>query len=201
MSDVLVLFSGGLDSTTLLYEAVGAGRLGLAVWMRYPHPACAAEYRAQVAIRRDLELRGIKVRLMELSPPIFGTDTMHAGVGATGPRVLPGRNLLFLSLAVNIAAANGLAEVQFGASDADADNYPDCRPAFVESVDAMSRAWGVRVRAPLLGSSRADVLRRAGAAGVPLGLVWSCYEPREGAPCGECDSCTQDPMGGRHDPV
>lgn len=193
--DVLVLFSGGLDSTTLLYEAVAADRLGLAVWFRYPHPACANEYRAQAAIRQDLAKRGIEIPLMELSPPIFGTDAMRTGAGVAGPRVLPGRNLLFLSLAVNVAAANGLTEVQFGASGADADNYPDCRPAFVESVDAMSRAWGVRVRAPLLGSTRGDVLRRAGAAGVPLGLVWSCYEPRDGLPCGECDSCTQGGLG------
>jgi 7-cyano-7-deazaguanine synthase len=190
-SDVLLLFSGGLDSTTLLYEAVAADRLGLAVWFRYPHPACANEYRAQAAIRLDLASKGVEIPVMELSPPIFGVESMRTGVGMVGPRVLPGRNQIFLSLAVNLAAASGFSSVWFGASNGDAADYADCRPAFVEAMSTLAAPWGVTVEAPLLQCTRADVLRRAGEAGVPLGLVWSCYQPSEGQPCGGCNSCTQ----------
>jgi len=97
-----------------------------------------------------------------------------------------------LSLGVNYAAAAGADEVWFGASRDDRADYPDCRPEFVEAMDRLAQAWDIRVRAPMIEWTRAQVQARARALGVPLGLVWSCYEPLPGGkPCGTCNSCRQ----------
>ena len=190
---VVVLFSGGLDSTVLLYQAMAEEQLHSALWFRYAHPAAPYEQRATSEIVRHLHLEGRPVNRVELSPPLFGSDAMSIGTGEAGPRVVAGRNQVMLSLAVNYAAAAGADEVWFGASGGDQADYADCRPDFVRLMDELAQAWGVRVRAPMLKWSRADVRRRAEALGVPLDLVWSCYEPLPGGrPCGACNSCRQD---------
>jgi len=189
---VVVLFSGGLDSTVLLYHALAEERLHSAVWFRYAHPAAGPEQRATAEILRHLWKQGTEVKRVELTPPLFGSDAMSIGAGEAGPRVVAGRNQVMLSLGVNYAAAAGADEVWFGASRDDRADYPDCRPEFVEAMDRLAQAWDIRVRAPMIEWTRAQVQARARALGVPLGLVWSCYEPLPGGkPCGTCNSCRQ----------
>lgn len=190
---VVVLFSGGLDSTTLLFQALSEEQLHSALWFRYAHPAAPNEQRATAEILRHLWQQGSQIKRVELAPPMFGSDAMSIGAGKAGARVVAGRNQVMVSLAVNYAAAAGAAEVWLGASGSDQSDYPDCRPEFVEAMDQLAQAWGVRVRAPMIGWSREQVRTRARTLDVPLGLVWSCYEPRPGGkPCGTCNSCRQD---------
>ena len=190
---VVVLFSGGLDSTALLYHALAEEQLHSAIWFRYAHPAAPNEQQATAEILRHLWKQGQQVRRVELSPPLFGSDAMSIGSGEAGPRVVAGRNQVMVSLGVNYAAAAGVDEVWFGASGGDQSDYPDCRPEFVEAMDSMAQAWGVRVRAPMIDWTREQVRTRARALGVPMDLVWSCYEPMPGGkPCGTCNSCKQD---------
>ena len=189
---ILVLFSGGVDSTVLLTQALLEQRLGLSLWYRYTHPAAAAEYRAKAAIYLHFERQGLALTDAELAPPLFGLDRADLGSGVVGPRVIPARNQVFVSIAVAMASARGMDEVWIGAQADDASDYPDCRPGWVETMDSLAQAWGVRVRAPLLGMSRQEVRALGASIGAPLDLCSSCYQPRNGAPCGGCNSCRQD---------
>lgn len=186
----LVLFSGGVDSLVLASEAVAERRLGLLLHVVYPHPAQSHERRAVAAATLEWHRLGVSAPILEAHLPL-SADTLSAGVGAAGYRVVPGRNLALIALAVNLAAARGLRRVLLGATASDRDGYPDCRPDFVAAVSALSAPWGVEVAAPLVDCSRADVLRRGAVAGAPLGTAWSCYQPDGCAPCGRCGSCTQ----------
>lgn len=134
---------------------------------------------------------------------------------------VPARNLVFLSLGVALAETLDASEIYIGVNAVDYSGYPDCRPAFVESfertanlgtkagVEAMARGDGpaVRVRAPLVDLSKAEIIRLGTSLGVDYGLTHSCYDPvavpgeaAEGsvgggvvgpvvAACGRCDSC------------
>ena len=184
---VVVLWSGGLDSTVLLEKARQDGRLHTALWFRYPHPANSYEYTAAEKMRRTMP----DLPYVELAAPLFGTDALATGIGTPGPRVVPGRNAVFISLAVNYAAATGADEVWFGANREDAADYPDCRLAFIDAMNIASRPFGVHVFAPLMHSTRAQILKDAARLGVDPAACWSCYEPRDGKPCGECNSCRQ----------
>jgi 7-cyano-7-deazaguanine synthase len=184
MSSVVVLLSGGVDSATLAYIAAAGKRLHSCVFVDFAQPAVEAERRAALLVGEAL---GVEV--VEAQVNLIG-DHMRTGAGAAGPRMLPGRNLALIARAVNHAAANGAAEVWFGAIRDDYADYPDCRPEFERAVSTVTRmAYGVTVRAPLLGCTKREVLLLAGQHGVPLALTWSCYEPAAGKPCGTCNSC------------
>ena len=186
--DVVVLLSGGLDSTTLATIALKNEVLHSVLSFRYGQPNTIAElfaadaWASQHGVKREVltvELVGVR-------------SAMSLGVGAAGLRVLPGRNLALLSLAVNYAAANGCREVWFGATADDADGYPDCRAAFVEAMNAMSEAaYGVKIKAPLAHHPKESVVGLALNFGVDIGATWSCYEPdhRTLRPCGTCNAC------------
>lgn len=182
---ILLLFSGGIDSTVLAHEAINAGDLDLLMFARYGQPAAAMEARA---VGRWRAIHAPLVKLWEPMIPI-ATDPMRIGIGTPGPRVLPGRNLLLLSLAIARAASDGISEVWYGAQGGDLADYPDCRPDFVAAVDALAAPWGVRMKAPLIDLSKIEVIERARRLGVNLAETWSCYNPRSGKPCGTCNAC------------
>jgi len=184
MSSVLVLWSGGVDSTVLLKEALDRGRLAMALHVNYGQPAAGAEAKACRQLGNSWEVPWRRI-LVDLE------GSMAEGVGAAGPRVLAGRNQVLISHAVNIAAARGIDEVWLGAHHGDTADYPDCRPEFIGAMDELAKAWGVRVAAPLMDLTRSQVIARASAALVPLNKCWSCYQPRGIEPCGTCNSCLQ----------
>lgn len=110
---------------------------------------------------------------------------------------VPGRNLIFLSLASAYAETIGAESVYFGANVLDYSGYPDCRPQFIrafekavkEGTKAGVEGRALRVQAPLLALSKADIIREGVALGVPLALTHSCYDPVGDLACGQCDSC------------
>lgn len=187
-SDVVVLLSGGLDSTTLAAMALADGRLHSVLSFYYGQPNTIAEMSAadEWARKHDVRREVVKLELAGVR------SAMATGVGSTGARVLPGRNLVLLSHAVNYAAANGAREVWFGAIADDNDAYPDCRLAFVGGVNQMAlTTYGVGVRAPFIIHHKRHVVGVARQLGVNIGATWSCYEPdmRTLKPCGTCSAC------------
>ena len=111
---------------------------------------------------------------------------------------VPARNTVFLSLAMAWAEVAGAEAIVIGVNALDYSGYPDCRPEYLDAFEkmaALATKAGVegrplRILAPLLTLSKADIIRRGLALGVDYGLTLSCYDPRpDGRPCGRCDSC------------
>ena len=202
----VVLFSGGLDSTTALCWALGKGYECLAVSFDYGQRH-ARENAAARAIARRL---GVKLFEIKLAFPWFSScslvnrklklpDVKPARIGRKGEipsTYVPGRNLVFASAGFSLADAEGAEAVVLGPNVVDYSGYPDCRPEFYRALQKAA-AFGtrrgsegrpIRVLTPLIKLSKAGIVRLAGRLGAPLGLTWSCYSGgRE--PCGRCDSC------------
>jgi len=181
---VLVLMSGGLDSAACAAEAVAEGHEVRGLFFSWGQPARREELRAA---REQEALLG--VRLHTMRAVVQADDLMHAAPGEPGPRVVPGRNLLFLALAANFGASIGAGEIRIGCTAADAADYEDCRASFVSALSALSP---VPISAPLVALGRREVRRIVELHGLPQSAVWSCYAPSSpGVPCGACNSCSQ----------
>lgn len=201
----VVLLSGGLDSYTAGAIA-GAEEYELyALTLRYGQVharevAAAREVAKALAVARHLEL---DVPLSEIGGSALVGDGAipkdrpldAAGIPST---YVPARNTVFLSLAMAWAEVTGAEAIVIGVNALDYSGYPDCRPEFLrafEHVAALATRAGVegrplRILAPLLELSKAEIIRRGLALGVDYGLTVSCYDPGpDGRPCGRCDSC------------
>ena len=180
--DVLVLCSGGPDSLVLAERARLSGRLRMLLFAWYDHPANREE---SAAVFRYMTAAGVEAVEVNMT-------AMHARELANddGPRVVPGRNLVLLSVAINRAAALGCSEVWIGANAADQRDYPDCRPGYLDAVSALGAPWGVRVVAPLVDTEKPQIIEEAARLGV-LDGSWSCYAPVDRDPCGCCASCVE----------
>jgi|15BtaG_2_1085339.scaffolds.fasta_scaffold14418_2 7-cyano-7-deazaguanine synthase len=181
---VLVLMSGGLDSAVCAAAAVAGGHDVIGLFFDWMQPARREERQAATA-----QAERLGIRLHTMRSYVHADKSMHAAPGETGPRVVPGRNLVFLALAANLGAERGVHQIRIGCTAADAADYRDCRADFIEALSALSP---VPISAPLVAMQRDEVRRVAVALGVDLSEVWSCYAPRErGVPCGACNSCLQ----------
>ena len=185
---ILVLFSGGLDSMVLCEHVLQETNLELVtLFFRYRHPAAPQEYGAVSEWLRRGHVDGYAGRHIDMDLPLWGSEALNIGIGEAGPRVLANRNQVMVSMAVNIAASIGAKEVWYGANLDDAEDYPDCSPTWVNMMNRLGREWGVGVRAPLLYKTKAQIKEEA--AQLVVHGWWSCYEPRDGQPCGTCNSC------------
>jgi 7-cyano-7-deazaguanine synthase len=142
-------------------------------------------------------------RVLTVPPDLLAGSTLTGADGPTAgaPTVVPGRNLLLVSLAVTEAISEGAGVVRFAAHDGDHAVYPDCRATFVEPLsEATTAAYGVGVSAPFLRMSRREVVALGRELAVPFDLTWSCYDPQGldehrsllgpfGRPCGVCGAC------------
>jgi 7-cyano-7-deazaguanine synthase len=200
----VVLLSGGLDSATTLAIARNAGYACHALSVAYGQRH-AAELEAAARVAMALGAR--EHRTVDVDLGQFGgsalTDTaidvpMHGvqpGIPAT---YVPARNTVMLSLALAWAEVLGACDIFVGVNAVDYSGYPDCRPEYIAAFEAMANlatkaaveGAPLRIHAPLIALSKADIVRRGSALGVDYGLTVSCYQADEsGAACGLCDSC------------
>jgi 7-cyano-7-deazaguanine synthase len=195
---LVLVYSGGLDSTVLLYHLQAACHEVRALSVDYGQRH-ARELQAARAITAG---RGVEHRLVDLSAlsALFPDRALTSG-GADLPRVeyspaslalttVPNRNMVLLSVALAWAADQKLDGVAYAAHSGPA-TYPDCRPAFAEAMDAAARLcdWEpLRVLAPFVSWSKGDVVRRGAELGVPFARTWSCYAGGE-KHCGVCGTC------------
>jgi 7-cyano-7-deazaguanine synthase len=201
----VLLLSGGLDSYTAGAIARAHGYDLSALTIRYGQ-VHAAEIDAA---RRVAKALGV-VRHLELDVPLskFGGSALvgegeipknRALDGSDIPiTYVPARNTVFLSLAMAWAEALGAETIVIGVNALDYSGYPDCRPEFLrafEHLASVATKAGVeghplRILAPLLELSKAEIIRRGLSLDVDYGLTLSCYDPTpHGRPCGRCDSC------------
>jgi 7-cyano-7-deazaguanine synthase len=121
---------------------------------------------------------------------------MAAGIPIT---YVPARNTIFLSFAMAWAEVLGAADLFIGVNAVDYSGYPDCRPEFIAQFERLANlatragvegSTRLRVHAPLIALTKAEIIAMGLALGVDYGVTRSCYDPAEdGAACGECDSC------------
>ena len=199
LKDSMIIYSGGLDSTTLLYEE--QERIALAVTFAYGsnhgarEQACAEWHCRRLGIEHvvvDLAFMG---KLFQ-SSLLSGADAIPDGrydEDNMKSTVVPFRNGIMLSVACGLAESRGLARVLMANHGGDHAIYPDCRPEFVEAMDAAMRAGtyaGVAITAPYTHLSKSDIIRRGAAMGVDYGHTYSCYRGGEHH-CGTCGTCTE----------
>ncbi len=199
----VVLLSGGLDSMVAA---------GIAREQGYSLYALTIDYNQRH--RRELQsaegiaerLRVVRHVVLPLDLRRFGgsalTDEITVPKGGVGVGIpvtyVPARNLIFLSLTVGFAEATGASDIFIGVNALDYSGYPDCRPEFIASFTETARLAtkaGVEgapymIHAPLQFMTKADIVREAARLGLDPAWSWSCYDPsRDGAACGQCDSC------------
>ena len=205
----VLLLSGGLDSYTAGAIAKADGYELYALTVRYgqvhEREVEAARHVARaLAVKRHL---GLDVPLAKIGgSALVGEGDIpkdrvldrEADSGGIPSTYVPARNTVFLSLAMAWAEVIGAEAIVIGVNALDYSGYPDCRPEYLrafERVAALATRAGVegrplRILAPLLEWSKAQIIRRGLDLGVDYGLTWSCYDPSPGgAPCGRCDSC------------
>jgi 7-cyano-7-deazaguanine synthase len=180
-----ILFSGGFDSMVLAEKAKRDGLSFCLLHFSYGQNASAQEAAAAIrwAHKNNIYLER---RIVSM----YGIESMNSPQEMTGPRVIPGRNLLMLSLAINHAAANNSDCVWYGATKDDWEDYPDCRPEFVDSLNELSmKDVGVKVQAPFINHTKKDIVLLSREYDMIPRDSWSCYSPVYGIPCKQCNSC------------
>jgi 7-cyano-7-deazaguanine synthase len=209
----VVLLSGGLDSATAAAIARADGYELYALTVRYGQTH-AREVEAARAVARALGV----VRQIEMSVELsaFGGSALTGAGAIPKDRALdapgipstyvPARNTVFLSLALAWAEAIGADAIVIGVNAIDYSGYPDCRPEYLEAFERLAslatragvNGQRVRILAPLVRMSKAEIIRRGLELGVDYGLTHSCYDPApDGRPCGRCDSCRLRALGFR----
>jgi 7-cyano-7-deazaguanine synthase len=194
---VLVLHSGGLDSTTCLLAALNEGHRVLSLGIDYGQRARAElQYAYQQCESRRVDRKVIKLewaRPKRLLPLNRSVEEIRR---ETSTGYLPGRNALFLALALAHAAGVEATRIVIGINCVDFSGYPDCKPQFLEAFAAMARSADPSspiISAPLLHKSKPEIARMAFALGLRHGDTWSCYRPKGSTerpvPCGACDAC------------
>lgn len=220
MKSAVVLLSGGLDSATVLALAREQGFschcLSFDYGQRHQVELAAAARVAQLGGAHSHRVAQVDLRA-------FGGSALTADVEVPKGRApdamghdipityVPARNTIFLSFALGLAEVTESRAIFFGANAVDYSGYPDCRPAFVEAFEALANLATrmgvsaarpeerVRIHAPLLTLSKAQIVREGTRLGVDYAHTWSCYDPvpapSDGgvhgpwAACGRCDSC------------
>jgi 7-cyano-7-deazaguanine synthase len=201
----VLLLSGGLDSCTAGAMAKAEGIELYALTIRYGQ-IHAREIEAAREVARWLGV----TRHLELDVPLskFGGSALVGDgtipkdrpltAGDIPSTYVPARNTVFLSLAMAWAEAVGADAIVIGVNALDYSGYPDCRPEFLRAFERLAslatkagvEGQSLKILAPLLQLSKADIIRRGLALGVDYGLTSSCYDPDPGGrSCGRCDSC------------
>ena len=200
MADAIAAFSGGLDSTTLLYHLRSEGHSLRALSVDYGQRHGRRELACARALAADL---GVELRVLDLTSLVdfFGRNSLTdaaqpipTGEYAPGTMALtavPNRNMILLAVGLAWAIESGATAVAFGAHGG-THTYPDCRAVFAGAMDAAARVCHtspVGVWAPFIGWSKGNIVKRGTELGVPFERTWSCYRGGE-KHCGECGTCT-----------
>lgn len=203
----IVLLSGGLDSTVILAKALSEGRECYALSFDYGQrhrreldaaKAIVAHYQVpHQVITIDSKAFALSSLVSAMAVP-KGRTPQEIEAPGTPNTYVPARNTLFLAYALGQAEILGAQEVYIGVNALDG-NYPDCRPSFIDAFQQVFhlgtkqglQGQGPQLVAPLMGSTKADIVHLGRSLGAPLDLSWSCYDPTPtGAICQQCDACT-----------
>lgn len=202
----VVLLSGGLDSSVTAAKAAEDGYALYALTFLYGQK----HFREVESARRVAQFLGAREhRIVELPSFLFqsssllgvgeiptGRDVAEITGGSIPSTYVPARNLVFLSIASAWAESVGAEALYIGVNALDYSGYPDCRPEFIEAFEEVLRrgtrrgveVGPIKVVAPIIDKSKAEIVRLGHELGLDFSLTWSCYRGGSRA-CGVCDSC------------
>ncbi|MFA5312877.1 MAG: 7-cyano-7-deazaguanine synthase QueC [Methanomassiliicoccales archaeon] len=202
----IALLSGGLDSTVSLAYALWKGYEVIPLSFRYGQRHSRELHSAEAVVRHygidrhiiiDLDLSSYKISALTSKdvdvPMKRSADEIGTDIPVT---YVPARNIIFMSVAAGLAESEGAEAIFIGANSIDYSGYPDCRPEFFKAFEEMLKVGtkagvegkAIRIEAPLLRMTKAEIVRLGKRFEAPLQLTWSCYSGGRKA-CGRCDSC------------
>ncbi len=206
MKRAVVLLSGGLDSATTLAVSIRDGFEAHALSFEY-----GQRHRIEIlaAKRVAVSLGAREHRIAQIDLRVFGGSALTDEIAVPKDReqkdesgipitYVPARNTIFLSYALAWCEVLGAVDIFIGANAIDYSGYPDCRPEFISAFETLANVAtkaGVegarlRIHAPLLTMSKAQIIESGTKLGVDFSLTHSCYDPSpDGLACGQCDSC------------
>ncbi|WP_462163754.1 7-cyano-7-deazaguanine synthase QueC [Pseudoalteromonas xiamenensis] len=197
---VVVIYSGGMDSFTVLNKAVKQGYEVYALSFNYGQRH-VKELKVAEDVCRNLGVNHKIVDISAINQLIGGsslTDNIDVPEGhyeeeSMKSTVVPNRNMILLSLAVGYAVSLKANKVYYGAHSGDHAIYPDCRPEFVKKMDDVCRIANyeeIEIVCPYLNESKIEILADGLKMGLDYGQTWTCYNGREKA-CGKCGACQE----------
>ena len=207
----VVLVSGGMDSAVVLAiareQGYAAHALSVDYGQRHDAELAAADRVARLlgavehkTVRVDLRSIGGSALTADIEVPLDGAAQ---GIPVT---YVPARNTIMLSIALGWAEVLGAADIFCGVNAVDYSGYPDCRPAFIEAFERLANlatkagveGTHIRIHAPLMRMSKADIAREGTRLGVDFAATVSCYQAdAQGRACGHCDACRLRAQGFR----
>jgi 7-cyano-7-deazaguanine synthase len=200
----VILFSGGLDSTTCMAIARAEGFAPYAISFAYGQRHAVE---LELAKKNAGLLGAVEHLVVDFDYRKVGGSALTGdiavpkdGVGSDIPvTYVPARNTIFLSFALGWGEVLGAFDIFIGVNALDYSGYPDCRPEYIAAFEKMANLGtkaGVdgsgrfTIHTPLIALSKADIIRKGVALGVDYARTHSCYDPAaDGAACGRCDSC------------
>ncbi len=199
MKDSIMVLSGGLDSTTMLYEY--ADRIALAISFDYGsnHNSKEIEFARMHCQRLAIEHITIPLQFIKQyfkSSLLSGANDIPEGEyddQNMHSTVVPFRNGIMIAIAAGMAENNGLQNVMLANHAGDHAIYPDCRPTFVSAMDGAIKEGtynGVRLLTPYTNLTKAQIVEHGMKLGIDYSLTWSCYKGGA-AHCGKCGTCRE----------
>ena len=197
----IIIYSGGLDSTTLMYHLKSRGHrikaLGINYGQRHIKELAAAK---EICAELDIEfntgdLSGLGSLLAEnsLTTAEVNVPDGHYAEESMQITVVPNRNMLMLSVGIAWAISANFDSVAYAAHAGDHVIYPDCRPEFAYALASAARLChyrSIEIQFPFIRKTKAEIVKRGHQLGVPFASTWSCYKG-EKQHCGRCGTCTE----------
>lgn len=194
MSKFIHLFSGGLDSTVLLYDLLSQGYNAHCLLFHYGQRHVKELDCAQatcIKLGLSYDVMALPLCMFQRSPMV-GDSGIHCVDELKGAStVVPNRNMVLISMAASYALSHGGTAVSWGANSDDSKVYPDCRMEFLQHLNRSLRICHTRrmeVHAPYIVRTKREVVEIGRTLGVPFEETWSCYAGGD-EPCGVCGAC------------
>ena len=199
----VVLFSGGLDSTTVLVYALKQGYDVYPLTFSYGQRHAIEIKQSERTLEKYGLLQRQTIFSIDLTPFVNcslinrNLEVPEFAENRIPSTYVPSRNLIFLSVASGFAETLSAEKIFIGVNSVDYSGYPDCRPEFVEAFNKTIAVGtkqgvesGIEVAAPILNMSKKEIIELGMSLGVDYSLTHSCYNPTpDGLSCGVCDSC------------
>ena len=208
------MYSGGMDSFTVLHHAIRSGAEVFAISFNYGQKH-SKELAVAQKVCKDLSISHKEIDINSISTLMAGSSLTsdidipegHYEDDNMKSTVVPNRNMVLLSMAIAYAVSLEAHAVYYGAHSGDHHIYPDCRPEFVHAMNVVSKIANyhpVEIVTPYLKNTKSEILKSGLAMGLNYADTWTCYNGRHKA-CGRCGSCIERLEAfaeqGKNDPI